>query len=99
MGKLVRDRIPDLIRASGREPSIRVLDGEEYRRALHAKLTEESRELQSAAESDRLEEMADVLEVLLALGELDGVGLEEVAERAAEKKLDRGGFSARIWLE
>ena len=44
-GKLVRDRIPEIIRSTGRTPEVRVLDGEELREALLSKLEEETCEL------------------------------------------------------
>lgn len=43
--KLVRDKIPDIIRASGRQPSVRHLNDLEYKAALDAKLLEEAAEL------------------------------------------------------
>ena len=33
--KLVRDRIPDMIRAQGENPNIRILDQEEYLQKMH----------------------------------------------------------------
>jgi predicted house-cleaning noncanonical NTP pyrophosphatase (MazG superfamily) len=51
-GKLVRDRIPEIIRADGCIPVTRVLDEPEYRTALLAKLVEEAREAQSAPDPD-----------------------------------------------
>ena len=41
--KLVRDRIPQLIRSEGRRPVTRVLDEASYRQALLAKLIERLR--------------------------------------------------------
>ncbi|WP_233272154.1 nucleoside triphosphate pyrophosphohydrolase [Mycolicibacterium smegmatis] len=70
MAKLVRDRIPELIRASGRTPVIRTLSDDEYWAALNAKLDEEVAELRAADTRDAaLEEAADVIEAraLLAM--------------------------------
>jgi predicted house-cleaning noncanonical NTP pyrophosphatase (MazG superfamily) len=99
MGKLVRDRIPAIIRASGEEPTVRVLSPEEYLPALLEKLVEEAREAQEAGVEDLLNELADVQEVIRAI--LDALdwdvrALEEAAERKAEA---RGAFTARLWLE
>lgn len=52
MAKLVRDRIPELIRASGRTPVIRTLSDDEYWAALDAKLDEEVVELRAADTRD-----------------------------------------------
>lgn len=40
-GKLVRDNIPDIIRADGKTPVTRILDQEEYLNELDRKLQEE----------------------------------------------------------
>ncbi|TAE56625.1 MAG: hypothetical protein EAZ88_03705 [Oscillatoriales cyanobacterium] len=46
--KLVRDRIPDIIRESGNECETAVLSDEEYRQALRQKLIEEAAEVAQA---------------------------------------------------
>ncbi|SEU47569.1 hypothetical protein SAMN05421811_1303 [Nonomuraea wenchangensis] len=57
MGRLVRDRVPDIIRQSGREPVIAVLDDIDYRKALLTKLFEEADELREASLAEVAEEM------------------------------------------
>jgi len=99
MGKLVRDRIPDIIRAEGRTPRTRVLNDGDYRGALLDKLVEESEELRDAAPDTALAEAADVYEVLLALAAREGWTIEQIADRAAAKRSERGGFRARLSLE
>lgn len=42
--KLVRDKVPELIRAHGQVLRVREVQGDEYRRLLAAKLLEEARE-------------------------------------------------------
>ncbi|WP_416061430.1 nucleoside triphosphate pyrophosphohydrolase [Rhodococcus indonesiensis] len=100
MGKLVRDRIPEIIEAAGRVARIRVLDRDEYRRALLDKLVEEARELREAQNYDeRLGELADVHEVFTAVLSACGITTDEVAAAAAGKRAERGGFDRRIWLD
>lgn len=41
MGKLVRDKIPEIIEASGATPLTRILETEEYLSCLETKLDEE----------------------------------------------------------
>ena len=60
-GKLVRDKIPQVIRAQGETPHIRVLEGPEFHDALERKLQEEAAEY---LESRELTELADILEVV-----------------------------------
>ncbi len=99
MGKLVRDRIPDIIRSGGQEPTVLVLDHEGYGDALFDKLVEEAEELRGADPDYRLEELADVYEVLLAAIDLLDVTLEQLVETASMKQATRGGFERRLWLE
>ncbi len=100
MGKLVRDRIPDIIRASGRRPRVTTLTAEAYRAALHDKLREEVDELIAATASDALiEEAADVLEVLQTIVAEHGVTLADIVEAARRKRAQTGGFDMRLRLD
>jgi predicted house-cleaning noncanonical NTP pyrophosphatase (MazG superfamily) len=98
MGKLVRDKIPDIIRADGREPDLRRLDQHEYVRELHTKLLEEAAELASASSGQVAEELADVLEVLYAIARIYGISMSEVRDLADQKRADRGAFDERWYL-
>jgi predicted house-cleaning noncanonical NTP pyrophosphatase (MazG superfamily) len=99
VGKLVRDRIPEIIEADGRVPMRRTLTEDEYGDALLAKLQEEASELAGAAPADRLEEAADVYEVLLALLTQAGHSPDDLIRAADRKRAERGGFTQRVWLE
>lgn len=97
--KLVRDRIPEIIIENGEEPTTRSLDDDEFREALEKKLFEEYKEVISASGEDRLEELADLLEVASSLAKLEGSNMEEVMEIAKKKAEKRGGFDQKIFLE
>ena len=100
MGKLVRDKIPDLIRASGRTAEVRQLDERDFLAALLNKLTEEARELRRADSTDAiLEEAADVLEVLSSIAALHGYTLDDIVQAGFDKRSKIGGFDKRVWLE
>lgn len=99
MGKLVRDRIPEIIRARGGTAIARTLDAESFRAELLNKLLEEAAELRDAPADSVLDETADVYEVLLAIVSLEGTTLEQVAERADAKRAERGSFTDRTYLE
>ncbi|HEX3961977.1 MAG TPA: nucleoside triphosphate pyrophosphohydrolase [Trebonia sp.] len=93
--KLVRDKIPDIIRAKGEFPSTRVVAGtEEYQKLLFAKLSEEVLEF-IASNGDPME-LADILEVVMALADDLGIGQQELETLRAKKAAERGGFSAGI---
>ena len=95
--KLVRDRIPDIIRAAGKTPVVRtVVDADEMKRRLIDKLAEE---MQEYKESGSVEEIADIMEVLQALTEkVHGLKWEDVRETQGRKWEERGGFSKGIVL-
>ncbi|OBK56807.1 phosphoribosyl-ATP pyrophosphohydrolase [Mycobacterium kubicae] len=100
MGKLVRDKVPDLIRESGRRSRVSSLSAPAYRRALIDKLREEVDELAAAqATESLLEEAADVLEVLTAIALEHGAALDTIVEIARVKRDERGGFDLRLWLD
>ncbi len=99
MGKLVRDRIPEIIEAEGRTPRTRILGDTAYESALMDKLVEEAEELRSARGEDRPEEAADVYEVLVTLTTHLGMTLDNLARLAERKRTERGGFERRIWLD
>ncbi|MCR4566925.1 MAG: nucleoside triphosphate pyrophosphohydrolase [Pseudobutyrivibrio sp.] len=96
MGKLVRDKIPEIIKADGKIPITRILSEEEYLRELDIKLNEEVAEYQS---DKSIEEMADVLEVLFAICEARGYSIEQLMEVKQKKQDKRGGFKERIYWE
>ena len=98
--KLVRDNIPNIIEGNGETSITRVLDEKEYRSELYKKLLEEANEVVNAKnKEDVLEELADVLEVLISIAELESKSLNDVIEIANQKRLKRGGFKKRIFLE
>ena len=96
--KLVRDRIPQIIEASGRRPVVRVLEGADYRQALLDKVGEELAELAGATGGEVLGELADLLEVLRALTVEAGFDWDEVTDAADAKAAERGGFQGRVML-
>lgn len=93
--KLVRDKIPDIIRKQGETAHIRILEDTEYRQALENKLNEEVAEFY---ESKTLEELADVLEVVYALAESQGASVQDLLKVYEKKHSERGGFSKKIFL-
>ena len=95
-GKLVRDRIPEIIEAAGKACLTRTLTEAEYLSALDTKLSEELAEYQA---DKSMEELADLLEVMMAVAEARGHSFAEIEALRREKAEKRGGFRQRIWLE
>lgn len=94
--KLVRDRIPELIREQGEATPVRQIGGVQLLQALATKLGEEVNELQAELHHpQRLrEEAADVQEVLAALLERAGVDPQQLQATQQRKREQRGGFQA-----
>ncbi len=97
--KLVRDNIPNIIKGNGGEPYTRILNDQEYKEELEKKLNEEYQEVLSATGKDRVEELADMLEIISSLAALENSSLEEVIKVAQEKAQKRGAFKDKIYLE
>jgi predicted house-cleaning noncanonical NTP pyrophosphatase (MazG superfamily) len=94
--KLVRDKIPEIIKADGRECDTEIASGEEKYKLLEAKLQEEVNEF---LEDKNLEELADVMEVLFGLAEVLGYSEEELLKVRDKKREERGGFKEGIVLK
>ncbi len=97
-GKLVRDKIPDLIIADGRTPVVEVVPAADLRSVLLEKLVEEAAEAAAASEQQLPEELADVVEVVRALAHGLGLPMEQIAQLADEKRQRRGGFDHGLFL-
>ena len=95
-GRLVRDKIPEIIKESGKIPITRIADEEEYKTALKEKLLEEVKEFNGSGD---LEELADVLEVIHYLLQVEGSDMQAIEKIRKDKLLKRGSFSKKIILE
>lgn len=93
--KLVRDKIPEIIANSGQRATFRVLLPSEYMEYLEKKLDEEVAEFH---ESKDIEELADIMEVLIALAHEKGVAADNLNIKRLQKYSKRGGFAKGILL-
>ena len=94
--KLVRDKIPEIIRSNGKVPIMHFASNEEYKKRLKAKLQEEVTEF---LEDSNKEELADILEVIYALCNLYGFDKNELEKTRKDKIKKRGGFKKKIILD
>jgi predicted house-cleaning noncanonical NTP pyrophosphatase (MazG superfamily) len=88
--KLVRDRIPEIVRENDETPVTHVAEGEEYRTRLREKLCEEAAEFRDSSDP---EELADVMAVLAAIREAEDLNAAEIERLREEKADERGGFA------
>ncbi|MBU3157846.1 nucleoside triphosphate pyrophosphohydrolase [Clostridium estertheticum] len=94
--KLVRDKIPEIIKTAGKSFDIHYAKKEDISPLLETKLNEEVSEY---LEAKNLEELADVMEVLFGLANALGYSEEDLINNRNEKKEERGGFETGIVLE
>lgn len=93
--KLVRDKIPEIIADSGKKATFRVLMQSEYMEYLEKKLDEEVAEFH---ESKDIEELADIMEVLIAIMIAKGSSADRLIGERLKKMTSHGGFHKRILL-
>ncbi len=97
--KLVRDKIPEIIESNGEVPITHILSDEEYKKELEKKLYEEYQEVLNATGKNRIEELADMLEIMKYLAKLENATLDDVLAIANAKSSKRGAFDKKIFLE
>lgn len=96
--KLVRDKIPEIIEASGKKVKYRILtDKQELLNAFADKIIEEANELKAAINGDGnpVEEYWDVQDALMGIQDY----LELDVELWHQKFLGKGVFDKCIFLE
>ncbi len=94
--KLVRDKIPEIIIGKGGTPITHIADDKEYWEKLKEKLQEEVGEF---IESETIEELADIQEVLEAIMDYKNFSRDELQDAKDEKAEERGAFKEKIILE
>lgn len=94
--KLVRDNIPEIMIQNGATPITRILSQEEYLQELKKKLLEETNEF---LESENIEELADIEEVIIAILDATNQTRNNLEDIRLKKVKKRGAFNKRIFLE
>jgi predicted house-cleaning noncanonical NTP pyrophosphatase (MazG superfamily) len=98
--KLTQDFSPNLMSESGIKVHQRVLQDAEYAKRLNDKLFEEAQEVVDAVNTEELkEELADVLEVLMAMAKLKGIEFSQILKAGEEKRSKKGGFDQRRYVD
>lgn len=96
MDKLVRDLIPKIIEKKGDRPIGYIANESEYRYRIIDKLVEEVNEFQ---ESESIEELADILEVVDHIYDAFGFAKQQVMEIKNQKQQESGRFKIRYILQ
>ena len=93
--KPIRDKIPEIIKESGKNCNVKKLDDSEFLVQLEKKLVEELTEYQ---ESKNVEELADMLEVIYRISQLKGITSDTLDSIKNEKAKKRGKFDDNLFL-
>lgn len=101
LGKLVRDRLPEMYAELDEVAELQRLKGDELWRALKQKFIEEASELPDSTDDKEAltGELADLLRVITDAATLAGVTMEEIEETDAKKTAKKGGFLEGAYIE
>ena len=94
--KLVRDKIPEIIKKKNAVPITHIADDKEYWQKLKEKLKEEVDEF---LEDGNEEELADILEVIYAICDFKKIDKNKLELLRKKKAEQRGGFKDKIILD
>ena len=94
--KLVRDKIPEILKQKGLNPLIHTANEIEYYSKLKDKLKEEVNEFLINSNE---EELVDILEVIDSICRFKNINKENLEKLKKKKLEERGSFNKRIILE
>lgn len=98
--KLIRDKMPEIMKAQGKELEVRILDNAEFKEALRRKVIEEISELKDAKDdAEAKDKIAYLHEIADALGDAYGFPKKEILALKDKTHHERGGFDKRLFLE
>jgi predicted house-cleaning noncanonical NTP pyrophosphatase (MazG superfamily) len=97
--KLIRDKIPEIIRADNEEPKVKILNQKDYMIALKQKISEEAIELIEAKNKDDvLNELVDLQELIDSTAKAYKIRKSTLISAQKGKNKKRGGFKKRLFL-
>ena len=94
--KLVRDKIPEIIKKANKTPVTYIASELEAVERLYDKLGEEFEEFKLTPTA---EELADILEVIDGIAAAFDLNMDTVQSVKTAKYTERGGFTMRIILD
>ncbi|MBT4165651.1 nucleoside triphosphate pyrophosphohydrolase [archaeon] len=94
--KLIRDKIPEIIKQDNKIPIIHIAENQEYWTKLKEKLIEETNEF---INEPTQEELADILEVIDAICDFKHFNKQNLIHTKHQKAIKRGKFQKRIILD
>lgn len=94
--KLIRDKIPEKIKANGESCTTHTANDNEYKEKLREKINEEVNEFLN---NPSIEELADIAEVIYTIADFEFGGKDKLEQTRIEKFKKRGGFEKRLILD
>jgi len=99
MKKLVRNKIPEIIKKNWEECEFFIASKEEYISFLLEKVVEEAKEILNSSNDEELKiEIADLYEVIDTILKEKNINISEIKEKQEEKRRLRGWFDEKIIL-
>ena len=94
--KLIRDKIPEIIKNNGKNSITHIASDSEYWKSLKKKLKEEVMEFDKDSSE---EEFADILEVLEAIKDFKKFNQNNIEDIKEKKAEERGRFKKKLILD
>lgn len=97
--KLIRDKIPQIIKDDGWQPALKKLSDKDYLKELKKKMVEEAEELNEAkSKDDIINELADIKEIVDSLIKYYDFDKKTIDKKQNSKRKERGGFKKKLFL-
>ena len=97
--KLIRDKIPEIIKKDNAIPKISILSQKKFIKELKRKIFEEAEELKTAKNKDEIiNELADISEILLTIAKTEKINWKRIEQKRKMKFKERGGFKKKLFL-
>jgi len=96
--KLVRDKIPDIIKKEGRSCLVCRIPEKTRSLFLRQKLVEESKELFSCNKKEIANEIIDLMEIIDEIVKIEKIDIEYLKKFKEAKKKEKGEFNKGIYL-
>lgn len=98
--KLVRDKIPTILKNDGIDCECRIMDQEEFFDSLKEKIVEEAKEvLTSKNREELIEELADLIEVIEKICVEARISKPDIDNTRIKKYKEKGIFDNRIFIQ
>lgn len=100
MKKLVRDKIPEIIKNKWEKCNYYIASEVEYNSELFKKLQEEALEVSETKNKDELvEELADIIEVIKTISNMNNINEKDIEKIRLSKKEKKWWFNKKYILE